>query len=283
MEVAVRGAGQHVTQLTEQGWGQTAYERARSAELRWEELCAQLDAIEAGPRLEEALAQAQRECAWMPDSVRRAPARWWRRVVAGEREVRLQVARSLRVVGERIGDAGVAALVECPDLARLTILRLDGVGAGAAAGDAIAETAYLGELVELYLHHDALGDEGASGVAWRALRMPRLRVLSLVGQQVGDVGAMALAELGGLQALYVDDNAIRDAGLIALAHARGLRSLERLGLYGNGRVGDEGLRSLVRRLDEHFPELLDVDASNCGACAALQDELELRLRKRWQS
>jgi hypothetical protein len=282
MEVAVRGAGQHVA---EQGWdsAQTAYERARCAELRWGEVCAQLEAIEAGPRLDEALAQAQRMCAWMPDSVRRAPARWWRRVVAGEREVRLQVARSLRVVGEQIGDAGVAALVGCPDLARLTILRLDGVGAGVEVGDVIAETAQLGELVELYLHNDALGDEGASGVAWRALRMPRLEVLSLVGQRVGDVGAMALAELEGLRALYVDDNAIRNAGLIALAHARGLRTLERLSLYRNGGVGDEGLRSLVRRLDEHFPELLDVDVSGCGVSLALQDELEMRLRKRWRS
>jgi hypothetical protein len=262
---------------------QTPYERARAQEARWVELCASLDATPVGPQLDAALELAERECATMPDATRRAPERWWRAVVDGGREPRLRLVRSLRILGQTLGDAGVIALVECPELAQLTILRLDNVGMTHIAGDAIAETAQLANLTELYLHHDRLGDEGVTGVVWRACRMFELRVLSLVGQQMGDVGAMSLSDLEGLRALYLDENRIKDAGMIAIAHARGLAGLERLGLYGNKQIGPEGLGSLLRRLDEHFPELLDVDVSGCGATSALQDELELRLRRRWRS
>jgi hypothetical protein len=283
MEVAARIA-QVVGEQVQQGWeALTPYARARAQEQRWAALVAELDAVARGPKLDAMIAAAERECALMPDAVRRAPERWWRAAIAGDAEPRLRLVRSLRIIGQHIGDAGVKALVECADLAQLTILRLDGVGMTKLAGDAIAETPYLAKLVELYLHRDQLEDEGVTGVAWRASRMRDLRVLSLVGQGMGDVGAMSLAELDGLRALFLDENDVKSAGMIAIAHARGLRSLERLGLYENRKIGDEGLRALVRRLDEHFPELLDVDASNCGACAALQDELELRLRKRWQS
>lgn len=97
---------------------------------------------------------------------------------------------------------------------------------------------------EIRLAWNRLGSKGAQILAKQSL--PLLRGLDLWGNNLGDMGAAALASggvLSPIRALNLRNNGIGPAGAVALAGAR-MPALERLALYDNP-IDADGVEALV--------------------------------------
>lgn len=118
------------------------------------------------------------------------------------------------------------------DLPELGALILDGTGADGAALGAMQLS-----LTRLYLAHTAVDD---AAIAAAVERYPALEALDVEDTAVGDPGVRAIAGLAGLHALNLAGTAVTDDGGAALA---GLAALEIADL-GNTRVGARTVAAL---------------------------------------
>jgi uncharacterized protein (TIGR02996 family) len=243
--------------------------------------------------------------------------------------------RRLRVTASRVGERGVAALVSGRGCAQLAMLDLTGnalgsAAVGALAGaarlqpavlrlasckvsrasvEALAQAPWLAELEELDLGGNELQDAGALALAevpfsrlrrlalascsfgknggrglLRSPHLARLRQLRLHENAIGDAGAVAIARsrMRSLEDLDLQQCAIRDEGVSELAGSPNLRALRRWRLGGN-LIGDKGARAIADSI--HTRGLTSLDLARCrigdeGAvalAASASDTLELAL------
>ncbi|HEX3760761.1 MAG TPA: hypothetical protein VHW23_18735 [Kofleriaceae bacterium] len=171
------------------------------------------------------------------------PARWYVEPIARLDQATLgrlvEVVRAEHVPGLSLRNQPVAPwLGALHDLPELTALILDGTGVDGAALRPLALA-----LTRLYLAHTAVDD---AAVAELAQRYPALEALDVEDTAVGDAGVRALAPLRALHALNLDATAITDDGGAALA---GLAALEIVDLGGT-RAGAKTVAAL-RQLPLH--------------------------------
>jgi uncharacterized protein (TIGR02996 family) len=188
--------------------------------------------------------------------------------------LRLSGLRLLDLSRNRITAAGLRALADAPLMRQLQSLSLDHVPLGVEGGRALAGLPATGRLRLLSLEGCALGEGGAVVLAgWpglaavevlnlennhigpagtRALaaaNLGRLRNLDLAGNNLGDVGAMALLASplpDGLEWLSLRSNRLgRDAAL-ALAESPRLGRLRHLSLWGAGNSIPDDARGALR-------------------------------------
>ena len=190
------------------------------------------------------------------------------------------------LVGNRIGDAGVGALmdaaVEDSVLSSLAHLNVGGNEITDVGVARVAEALSQGALPKLlhlsFANNSAIGDEAAvalANVAFDKGCKARLKYLGLGGNRVGDVGAAALASamisklrtfadgfdyeegmLSGLLGLWIADNArITDKGAHSLACAfQSHRSLREVFVQGLS-VSQDGCRAFIEAMP-HLPDLI---------------------------
>jgi len=139
---------------------------------------------------------------------------------------------------------------------RPTMLLWYGMGLTAADAPAlisVLKSEALVQLEKLFLERNNLGDEGTAAFAAVAAGggLPRVKVLQLGLNKIGDSGMQALATAGGafreLEVLSLIGNRIGDAGLTALAAALekgAFPELKTLHLFNNT-IGDDGLKALM--------------------------------------
>ena len=171
------------------------------------------------------------------------PARWYVEPIHRLDQAALghliDVVRAEHVPGLSLRDQPVVRwLGALRDLPELTALNLDGTGVDGAALRPVQLA-----LTRLYLADTAIDD---AAVAELAERYPALEVLDVEDTAVGDAGVRALAALRGLHALNLAGTALRDDGGAALA---GMAALEIVDLGGT-RVGAKTVAAL-RQLSLH--------------------------------
>ena len=265
----------------------SAFERARHEEHAWRVVVALLDdlAHSADPRtMEQTLQLAQAHLAEFDPARRLAPAGWIERARQGCARAQrlLTLCRHASLSFAQLGPQGFESLVMTPGLGELTILRVDDDVLSTRAMSALARSGLASTLRELHLNRVELEDEGVR--ALMTARWPRLQVFSLSGNALADGALIALCEqprTPRLLELYLDDNQIQDAGVLALAYSRGFEQLERLSLYGNAGVSDLGAQALHDRLHSRLLALMDVELSGCGVCASLRAKLARACQARW--
>jgi Leucine-rich repeat (LRR) protein len=144
--------------------------------------------------------------------------------------------KTLRLANTDLDDAGVKALIAAL-AGSLETLELHHNDLTATGAKAIASADRLAGLRQLALFDNGIGDKGAEAIA--APTFLRLESLDVGKNQITKVGATALANsvhLGALEALYLDSNAIGNAGVAALAATK-LRKLRKLSL-GSAKITD---------------------------------------------
>ena len=114
-------------------------------------------------------------------------------------------------------------------------------------------TGKLVKLKFLVLGGNQIGDAGVAALAEVAGKLPQLKELQLRYNQIGDAGAAALAEVAGklpqLKRLDLTGNQIGDAGVAALAEAAGkLWQLQQLFLMGNPNISQQAKDALKAAL-----------------------------------
>ncbi len=158
--------------------------------------------------------------------------------VAGLLAGDLPALTDLGLAQTKLGDDGCRALVaaRCP----LTRLRLMGNRIGAAGIAALLEAPFAGRLIQLALHHNPIGDKGCSLLA-KSERLGSMQRLALGGTGATDQTVEALVQgpvLGGLVLLNLFDNRISDQGALLLAQAKPaaleVLSMSRCGLTARG-------------------------------------------------
>lgn len=162
--------------------------------------------------------------------------------------VKLADSRALELVrvldmndGNRIGNAGVEALMRSEHLQGLTSIQLSRNSLGSTAARAIAESVYVNRLQTVRLDHNDLYDDGVRFLA-QSPNLENLEVLDLDLTRTSDAGATAIARsrfLRKLQMLYLSRNQIGDDGAAALSASTTLTSLTDLFLHSNW-IGDRG-------------------------------------------
>jgi uncharacterized protein (TIGR02996 family) len=138
-----------------------------------------------------------------------------------------------------------------------------------SVGEDLAAEDRLAGLVELHLHLNPLGPEGARALAGSS-RLAGLEELNLYSTGLDDDAAFALAASAHLRPtwLFVGHNAIGPAGARALAESPLLERIVKLVLHENP-LGDEGVRALagagwlgrLHELDLHRTRFGDAGAS----------------------
>ncbi len=171
------------------------------------------------------------------------PARWYVEPIARLDPAALghlvEVVRGEHVPGLSLRNQPVAPwLGALRDLPELSALILDGTGVDGAALRGLEL-----RLTRLYLAHTAVDD---AAVAELVQRYPALEALDVEDTAVGDAGVRAIAGLGALHAVNLAGTAITDDGGAALA---GLTALEIVDLGGT-RVGAKTVAAL-RQLPLH--------------------------------
>jgi uncharacterized protein (TIGR02996 family) len=199
------------------------------------------------------------------------------------------------------GDEMLTAVARSPQAVHLRLLTATGVTDAAAL--ALARAPYLAGLVNLFLGGGQIGPDGAEALTGGSLA--HLEELTLVGNPIGDRGALALARfvqargqpslnlsytgvtaegisalvgsgrLAGLDELWLDDNQIGDAGAAALAGCRDLAGLGSLWL-SNVDLSDAGARALLE--SPHLPTGLRLHSSGTAISPQTQAALRERFR-----
>ena len=140
--------------------------------------------------------------------------------------------RIINLSGNSSGDAGMQAL--CEGLINCTAPSLECIqladsGLGPASAEAFAAALRRGALAGLermYFTYNPIGNQGMAALA--PLRsLPRLRVLSLIGCEIGDEGVTSLVKDVGkddfkaLETILLAENEITDKGKAMLVDALG--------------------------------------------------------------
>lgn len=111
----------------------------------------------------------------------------------------LAEVKELQLGDCKLDDDAACALIASPHLTKLERLELHGDGGVAdRAAEAVAKSAFAGQLESLSFYETSVGDAGAKAIA----KLPKLASLSLPQTKVGDAGAIALAE-GGQPLTYL--------------------------------------------------------------------------------
>ena len=181
---------------------------------------------------------------------------------------------TLDVVNNGIGDDGAVALAECLKCnTSLTTLNLDGneIGDGAAAlGECLKCNT---SLTTLNLDRNRIGDAGAAALAECLKCNTSLTTLNLGHNEIGDDGAAALAEWlkynTSLTMLDLCGNGIGVAGATALGDCLKFNtSLTTLNLDHNG-IGDNGAAALTECLRNNTSlTTLDLCGNGIGVAGA---------------
>lgn len=185
---------------------------------------------------------------------------------------------SVRVLGlsrNTMGPVGAAALATSPHLKQLVSLDLSSTASGARAlvpffeslalpslkalglascgllGRAMeplgaAKTKALGQLTELDLTDNLMGDEGLIALS-RSTVLTQVRLLRLAGNALEGPGLAALGQsalLARVEELSLEHNEFQDAGAKALAASKRVAALKVLSL-GHNRLGARGLEALL--------------------------------------
>jgi uncharacterized protein (TIGR02996 family) len=175
--------------------------------------------------------------------------------------------------GNRLGNAGVEALMASPHLGNLRKLDLQRNALGSTAVRAIARSESAQSIESLELSNNDLYSAAAEEIAFGPA-LHRLEFLNLGTTRLGDAGVVALARspqmaslkhlylnhndltdeaalaisrsphLAQLRSLFLDRNSISDPGAQALANTETLANLEWLYLRQN-RIGEPGARALA--------------------------------------
>lgn len=243
----------------------------------WDAVCDALEQWDAqDAALEVALQYAQPHLAHWPDALRVAPAAWWHRQEAGQREPRLVLARALELSGYRGGPSRAQALASQPGPAYITHLKLANNHLGDAGTLALARSPWLSQLLELDLSVNHLTCSALEALA-QSPTLHRLASLDLSYNRVGPMGAQALAQshsLGRLRSLRLWHNQLGPRGAMLLAESPLLGALEELKL-GSNAIGDSGAMALLEAIPKRMTSLrrLDLSGNQIGA-----ETLELFLR-----
>jgi Ran GTPase-activating protein (RanGAP) involved in mRNA processing and transport len=108
----------------------------------------------------------------------------------------------------RLGDAGVAALVASPVFARMAerdrVIDLRRVEMGPAGARSLAASPALRHVESLDLEGNMLGDAGLAAIA-ASPHLTQIRVLNLHGNRIGDDGARALSRSALMEPIRVID------------------------------------------------------------------------------
>lgn len=149
----------------------------------------------------------------------------------------------LDLTGNQVGDAGLDALRSSPHRGTWTALRLEGCRLTAHALRALAADPTVSTVTELQL---ARNDLGTDAIAALAPLLPRLELLGLAHNPLGDAGVLPLAA-ARLNAEEVNLTAIglSAVGLRALVASGGLDKAHHLPLAQNP-LGDAGADALAR-------------------------------------
>lgn len=129
----------------------------------------------------------------------------------------LSALEALRLSDQRLGDAGAEVLSQAA-LPALTALSLRGNGLGPMGAAALARAPWLGDVRELDLGANPIGDDGV--VALCQADLSSLRALTLGACEVGRRGAEALAsnpDLARLEWLQIDLRRAEPRAALALA------------------------------------------------------------------
>ena len=151
----------------------------------------------------------------------------------------------------QIGMPGIRALADSPYLTQLRRLDLSGNNLQDSAVRVLIDAASLRQLDSLALHGNQIGDGGVEALAGSELlkrMLARSSALNLANNNIGPVGARALAESPAterLETLDLTTNVISDAGLTYLAQSPYLLNLKRL-LVKENRISDAGVLALAR-------------------------------------
>ncbi len=103
-----------------------------------------------------------------------------------------QGGKFLNLNGHKIGDKGVAVLVESPLIKQLTKIDLRYNGISAEGARMIAKASFP-KLKKMILRHNILGDDGAEAIALSE-GFPNLEALQLGWAEVRDRGALAFVD-----------------------------------------------------------------------------------------
>lgn len=151
----------------------------------------------------------------------------------------------------RVGDSGVGALADSPDLAHIERLNLKSVG---MTDDGLARLLEATDFrpMRLALTDNEITDQGATELA-RSPATSRLECLYLSRTRIADDGVTALAQsphLGRLQMLALGAlEELTDEGARALVESPSLTSLRRLEVDQCYELGEHGLAALKQRFD----------------------------------
>jgi uncharacterized protein (TIGR02996 family) len=170
---------------------------------------------------------------------------------------------ALDVGVNRVGPAGLEALAASPHMANLTELRAGGNTARDAGAKALASSPHLTGLTVLDLSNNGLGGPGVRTVA-ESPNLAGLRALSLASNYVGPPGLRALGAspvLARLRSLDLGGIRLDADGARLLAEGPMLGRLAELFLPGN-RLGDAGAAALAA--SPHLRHLTTLDLSDNG-------------------
>lgn len=250
----------------------------------WRRLTAALDAT-PDHALADALAAVEAACAAWPDALRLAPGRWLRELLDGRTQPRLRATRAIdlvlhetevagdrlawadapelaqativRVLDDRLGDAGVARWLRSASHSKLVELALS-TSISDVGTRALVDDPRLAGVRSLALFRNAIGPEGLSAL----LASPRLgrglRRLLLGRNRIGEPGARALAgptPMAGLDLLDLDCNRLEGVAVRELADAPLLAGVRALNLSNNP-IGAEGCAALAESPRLHALEVL---------------------------
>lgn len=271
----------------------TPFERVRQEERQWRALVEYVDEQSARcekrerqqAQLIEALSLAQSYLETLSPWIRRAPSAWLNEAIEAPNaltQAKLKLVRHVSLSFEQLGSARFERLISQAGFEELHTLRVDDDVLSVQALVALAQSGLSARLHELHLNRVELND--ACVDALTTARWPRLRVLSLTGNAIYGQAIMTLCERDQtprLEELYLDDNALDDRALLAIAYSRALYSLRRLSLYNNVELSDVSAQGLLRRIDGYFPELELVELTGSAVSPMLKAQLAQACRQRW--
>jgi uncharacterized protein (TIGR02996 family) len=193
----------------------------------------------------------------------------------------LERVAALDLSGNRVGDDGLAVLMESPHLGRVRRLNLSSNRILPAGIDSLVGARSLGELVSLDLSYNRVGILGARSLGGGP-GLSTVRSLNLSVCFIRDAGVQALAaspHLAHLTALQLDQGeeiglgnspwqpGVGDEGARALAQATFAETLCSLSLRYND-IGDEGARALAASARLRSLSRLDLHRNHIGSEAA---------------
>lgn len=183
-------------------------------------------------------------------------------------------------------DDHVRRLVASPVLPHVAGLVVAGASMGVQAARLLANSPAVGGLVALDLNYNHLGNAGAAALA-ESPHLDHLETLDLWMNSIGARGAEALAagRWTRLRAVNLGGNALRAAGVAALADSPVFAPVETLLIWGNN-IGLAGTRALAqsRRLTQLHTLYLNenrVGRRGAEALAAWPQVAKLRLLSVW--